>query len=53
MKRSVGDVLIFAPGSRYGLPSLNEVSARIRPARVGFFPALYMARTNVYPLAKP
>ena len=53
MKWSFGAVFIFEPGSRYGLVSLNESSARIRPARVGFLPALYIARTNVYALAKP
>ena len=53
MKWSVALVFSFEPGSRKGDVSLNESSARIRPARVGFFPALYIARTNVSALAKP
>ena len=53
MKWSVGVDFSREPGSRNGDVSLNESSDRIRLARVGFAPALYIARTNVCAFAKP
>ena len=53
MKWSVADVFSREPGSRYGVVSFSERSALISATRVGFFPALYIARTNVSALAKP
>jgi hypothetical protein len=46
-KRSRALVCTRIPGSRNGLSrSFNDVSARIRPARVGVLPARLSAATN-------